>query len=118
VPDDSALTVRVELAESLGSEMRVVFLVRARPGSDGTEEASSDADDSPDFSLFGAPADADGRTTSFTASIRADPRITTGTQLRLLVDPGALHFFDPDTGLAVGPRAAATHPQAEIERAC
>jgi multiple sugar transport system ATP-binding protein len=116
-PYGSGMTVKVELAESLGSEMRVVFVVNARPGSAGID-AGADTDEPPEFALLGGPADAEGRATSFTASIRADPRIGTGTQLRLVIDTESLHFFDPDTGLAIGPRAGSSRSPAEIERAC
>ena len=109
---DSTLTVKAEVTELLGSEMRVVFLVDARPAGEGAQGA--DPAEPADFSLLGAPDAAPGLTTSFTAAIRADPRITSGTRLRLSVDPAALHFFDPDTGLAIGLRAASAGTPAEI----
>jgi multiple sugar transport system ATP-binding protein len=109
---DSALTVQAEVTELLGSEMRVVFVVHARPAGEGAR--GEGAVESAEFSLLGAPTDTPGLTTSFTATIRADRRITTGTRLRLSVDPAALHFFDPDTGLAIGSRAAPARPPAEI----
>jgi hypothetical protein len=45
-----------------------------------------------------------GDRTQFTA--RIDPRVgaCVGTPLRLRVDPGRMHFFDPTSGTAISPR--------------
>ena len=43
--------------------------------------------------------------TIFTACLKQDGQLQTGGDVTLEVDPAALHFFDPQTGVAIGARA-------------
>ena len=88
----------VELCEALGAEVLVHFTIAARPAV--TEEMRELAEDVGDDRLEQRSADAPGDATIVG---RFSPR-TTATQGNLIdvwVDLGALHFFDPETGLAI-----------------
>ena len=73
----------------------------------GRPDVESGEDD-PDEAALGV-----GQKTLFTA--RVDPRSVpaVGSRRELAVDTGRLHFFDPESGLALAPRA----PDVEVTRA-
>ncbi|HYZ28009.1 MAG TPA: ABC transporter ATP-binding protein [Thermoleophilaceae bacterium] len=88
----------VEVVERLGTETHVIFPVQAsRTGDEGVLLA------------------ADSRAL-FTAVV--DPRATVaaGETVELVLDPGRLHVFDPDTELTLGP-AGAPNPQRAVRPA-
>ncbi len=100
----STMTVRAEVLESLGAEVRIVFTVDARPGAEAG--ATTGAGASPaDFPLLREPGGEPEAGTIFTACLKQDGQLQTGGDVTLEVDPAALHFFDPQTGVAIGARA-------------
>jgi multiple sugar transport system ATP-binding protein len=86
-PPDRRLTVICELREALGSDMLAHFRVAATHAADLEEADGHDA--------------ARSSGTDFVA--RLDPRsgVREGERIELAVDTARMHFFDPDTGLAV-----------------
>jgi multiple sugar transport system ATP-binding protein len=92
-PGGARMSVTADVVELLGEELRVMFGVDAPSGAaSGTPAGSVDT---------ASPA-----ATTFTASLPSESRIVPGDRLELAVDTGALHFFDADTGLAIGYPAA------------
>jgi multiple sugar transport system ATP-binding protein len=91
------LEVRVEVVEELGSDAFIFFEPDAEPVV--VEEAAPTADDDATLlepgerALFGARVDP-----------RTDARV--GEPIRLTVDPSRFHFFAPDTGESLLPRAS------------
>jgi multiple sugar transport system ATP-binding protein len=85
-PGRPQLDVEVAVLEDLGADTHAIFPVAAPRV---TPEELREADDA---SLLA------GDDAVFTA--RVDPRTSArpGARLRLAVDPGAFHFFDPETG--------------------
>ena len=96
------IDVSLEVVEELGADTHVCFWVDA-----GRPDVESGEDD-PDEAALGV-----GQKTLFTA--RVDPRSVpaVGSRRELAVDTGRLHFFDPESGLALAPRA----PDVEVTRA-
>ncbi len=93
-PADRRLRGSVRLRESLGSEIIVHFTTDARRAvTEDVKELAADA---------GADVDAAG---SDEASLiaRYDPEssVREGDTMEVAVDTAKLHFFDPDTGLAI-----------------
>jgi multiple sugar transport system ATP-binding protein len=85
---------QVELRESLGSEVLVHFRSEARPAV--TEQTRELARDTGEDRVAAAdrPARLVGRFSPRT-------RVFEGDAIEVAVDPAALHFFDPQTGLAI-----------------
>ena len=98
-------TIRVvpDVTEELGTEIHVIFTVDAPPVLTEGARAAIAGDDEEVL------APLDDRAT-FTA--RVDPRsdARAGQPALLTVDPQRLHFFDPESGLAVGSRRPAHAP--------
>ena len=99
--DGSArLRGRVELCEALGSEVLVHFNVAARQAvTDDLRELAAEAgDDHLTGQLAGGEQPA-----SATLVARFSPRtrVVEGDDVEVSVDPRALHFFDPQTGIAI-----------------
>jgi multiple sugar transport system ATP-binding protein len=96
-----------ELREDLGSEVHVTFTVDAPPvvtedtvaASAATEEATVDDQ------LFVSA----GRN-AFVATVDARTMAQAGRPMRLSVDPERFHFFDKESGLAVGTPRNVTAP--------
>ncbi|HWJ74814.1 MAG TPA: sn-glycerol-3-phosphate ABC transporter ATP-binding protein UgpC [Kaistia sp.] len=86
--DSAALTVDLELVERLGSEILVVFPVAAK----GMNADASESE----------PEVGDPNRTTFTARLDGSSKVKGGDRVSLRVDPNALHFFDPASGLAIG----------------
>ena len=91
---------RVELREALGSEVLVHFTVAARPAV--TEDMRELAEDVGDDRVVGQLA-AGEQPASATLVGRFGPRtrVVEGDAVEVSVDQRALHFFDPQTGLAI-----------------
>ena len=91
------IEARVEVAEELGSDAHLLFPVEAQPVTAELLEA--------------AEADQAGLLVTdsalFTARVDARTRARAGATVRLAVDPGRFHFFDPDTGASLRPQAVA-----------
>jgi multiple sugar transport system ATP-binding protein len=96
-PSDRRLTGRVELREALGSELMVHFAIDAPPAM--TEEVKELAEDA------GATAEdlqgGDKHRSVVVGRFGADSGVQAGQDAEVAVDTRALHFFDPDTGLAI-----------------
>jgi multiple sugar transport system ATP-binding protein len=84
----AALVADVRMVEALGSEQHAYFSVDATPAGGSGEPASQ-----------GVLADSVPNGVA-----RLDPRapVRTGTRVTFAVDAAHLHFFDPDTGKAIG----------------
>jgi len=88
------IDVSVEVVEELGADTLVIFPV-AEPRVDVGEirEASGGADDVL-LAAAGVP---------FTARIDPQSSVRAGSMMRLAVDPGRFHYFDPSSGLRLSP---------------
>jgi multiple sugar transport system ATP-binding protein len=100
----AAMTVRAEVLESLGAEVRIVFTVEARSGAEPGATTGSGVDGA-DFSLLREPGAAPESGTTFTACLKQGGELRTGEPVTLAVDQAALHFFDPQSGVAIGARS-------------
>jgi multiple sugar transport system ATP-binding protein len=92
--DGPALAADVRLVEVLGDEQHVHFSLDATPVVSGGGLTSATA---------GLEGDGIFAATAPNGVARVDPRsgIRPGTRASFAIDPGQLHFFDPDTGLAI-----------------
>jgi multiple sugar transport system ATP-binding protein len=96
------MPVVTHVTESLGSEIHVIFVIDAPPvqhkdvadlGPQGEEEDSA-------IPLY------EGKSL-WTARVNARSGVRAGDRIELGVDTSNLHFFDPDSGLAIGNKQAA-----------
>jgi multiple sugar transport system ATP-binding protein len=96
-PSDKRMRARVDLREALGSEILVHFTVEARPAL--TEDVRELARDIGDESAVEARA----KETHTTLVGRFGPRsqVRVGDVMEVAVDTRSLHFFDPETGVAI-----------------
>jgi multiple sugar transport system ATP-binding protein len=98
--DESRATmrVRVDLVEELGSQVNLLFTIAARSGAgDVIAEVVEDAGDSLPVPLVAAEG-----TSICTACVTAASPARAGGEAEVSVDPALFHYFDPDTGVAVG----------------
>jgi multiple sugar transport system ATP-binding protein len=99
-PAERRLRGRVRLRELLGSEVVVHFEVEAAPVvTDETRDLAEDVDASALTELDHLRA---ARRTAFVGRFAADAPTQEGTVAEIAVAPGALRFFDPDTGGRIG----------------
>lgn len=91
------ITVTVEVTESLGSEVNVLFPLDARSV---VRSDASTADHSAGEEGEGEGLSLD-RATLWTARVNARTAARPGRQLTLAVNPAAFHYFDPATGHAL-----------------
>jgi multiple sugar transport system ATP-binding protein len=97
-PAEQRLRATVDIRESLGSEVLIHFTMRAPPVlTEDTRELARDTG----AHAADLEARAERAESSFVA--RLDPRTQAAERepIELHVDTGRLHFFDPDSGLAV-----------------
>jgi multiple sugar transport system ATP-binding protein len=94
--------VIADVTEDLGSEVNVLFQIDAPPVA--TEELSAAVDD-PSGDAIGLLGE-ESRAT-FCARVDARTKARSGGPIRLSVDPARFHFFDPQTGQAIGAGAPA-----------
>ena len=96
-PADRRLKGHVELREALGSELMVHLAIDAPPAM--TQEVKELAEDA------GTTAEdlggGDKHQAVVVGRFGADSRVKEGEDAEVAVDTRALHFFDPDTGLAI-----------------
>jgi multiple sugar transport system ATP-binding protein len=98
------IEVRSEVTEELGSEVNVIFAVDAPPVlTEDTLAAASDEGDHDNIPLI-ADTQSQAR---FCARVDARTHCNPGDTIRLSVDPARFHYFDPETGEAVGANARA-----------
>jgi multiple sugar transport system ATP-binding protein len=97
------MSVPVEIVEELGAESMVIFAIDAPPVAAEAVTAAQDADDDEGARLL-----MDDRRSMWTARVPGRQRPQAGTTTELTIDTAHSHFFDPETGAAIGPRALAT----------
>jgi multiple sugar transport system ATP-binding protein len=99
------MDVTVDVTEELGSEVYVIFTVDAPPVlTEDVKAAADESEDGPTLLLHDEGAE---KRTSFTARVDAATQARQGGPLKLSVDTGQFHFFDVQTGAAIGQRQAA-----------
>jgi multiple sugar transport system ATP-binding protein len=96
------MPVTVGVTEELGSEIHVIFTIDAPPVEHASITSATDSDDEDET----VAALAGGRSL-WTARVSARSSVRAGQSLELAVDTRRLHFFDPDTGEAIGHPAQA-----------
>jgi multiple sugar transport system ATP-binding protein len=102
--DWPTVAVHADVTEELGSEINVIFTIDAPPVEHkDTADLANDADEDD-----AAIPLADNKAL-WTARVNARSHVRPGQDLSLAVDTSRLHFFDPESGLAIGhPEAAKT----------
>jgi multiple sugar transport system ATP-binding protein len=100
IPTDRRFRGRVQLTEALGSEVVVHLQVEAAPIV--TEELRELARDVDESSLDVLEHQRRERQTAFVGRFAATTAVRDDTEIEVAVAPGALRFFDPETGRAVG----------------
>jgi multiple sugar transport system ATP-binding protein len=93
------IAVHADVVEDLGAELHVIFPVDAPRVSAEAVRAAAESSGDDDVRLF-----ADEQRAVFTAVVDARQQLRAGSTVHLAVDNARLHFFDPATGLAVGPQ--------------
>lgn len=99
--DDPCIDVTAKITEELGTEINVIFGVDAPPVRH--EDAAALAKDA-----TGDEGDGEGAlplgsdSSQFTARVSPRSNVTPGGTMRLSVDVSQLHFFDQESGLAIG----------------
>jgi multiple sugar transport system ATP-binding protein len=85
--------VEITLLEQLGSDSYIHFYKDIKPvQTEAIEEIL--ADEGEDISVLGTE-------TKFIARINPNATVDEGQKIKLKIDPTKLHYFDPDTGLAI-----------------
>jgi multiple sugar transport system ATP-binding protein len=85
--------VEITLLEQLGSDSYIHFYKDIKPvQTEAIEEIL--ADEGEDISVLGTE-------TKFIARINPNATVEEGQKIKLKIDPTKLHYFDPDTGLAI-----------------
>ena len=85
--------IEVSLLEQLGSDTYVHFYKDIKPvQTEAIEEIL--ADEGEDISVL-------GNETKFIARINPNSTVEEGQKINLAIDPSKLHYFDPDSGLAI-----------------
>jgi multiple sugar transport system ATP-binding protein len=92
------MEVDVSMVEELGSEVHLLFPVKAPAVT--SDEALAATSESGDRS-GASPLLADEGSTQFTAIVDANTKATAGSRVCLCVDPAEFYFFDPATGLSL-----------------
>jgi multiple sugar transport system ATP-binding protein len=106
-PAEQRIEAAVELVEQMGSEAYVHFEVDAPPVlTEDTRELARDVG-LPDAQGGDGQYGGDERST-FVARVSPRTKAAKGDKMQLVVDTARLHFFVPESGLAVGPEAPAT----------
>jgi multiple sugar transport system ATP-binding protein len=89
------MRVRADVVEELGAETHVIFAVDAPRVSTEAVLAASESSADDEGKLL-----ADDRAV-ITARVDGKRPVAVGTEIELAVDHRTIHFFDPDTGLAI-----------------
>ena len=85
--------VEITLLEQLGSDSYIHFYKNIKPvQTEAIEEIL--ADEGEDISVLGTE-------TKFIARINPNATVEEGQKIKLKIDPTKLHYFDPETGLAI-----------------
>ncbi|MQY08707.1 ABC transporter ATP-binding protein [Actinomadura macrotermitis] len=102
-PDWAPLEVTCSVTENLGSEINVIFAIDAPPVEH--KDTADLAEDAAEGEADAAIPLVDDKAL-WTARVNARSDVQPGQRVELAVDTGRLHFFDPDSGLAIGHRGA------------
>jgi multiple sugar transport system ATP-binding protein len=107
-PEWARFEADANVTEELGSEINVIFTLDAPPvdHKDTTDLAADSSDDEENAAI---PL-ATGKS-MWTARVNARSHARPGAHITLAVDTRRLHFFDPESGLAIG------HPDAQPQPA-
>jgi multiple sugar transport system ATP-binding protein len=103
--DLPSIEVHVDVTEELGSEVNVLFAVDAPPVA--VEETMAAVDEPSEEAMFLLQVAPGEQRTIFCARVDARTKARPGGTVRLSLDPGRFHFFDPESGLAIGARRPA-----------
>jgi multiple sugar transport system ATP-binding protein len=95
------IRVKVDVVEKLGSESHLIFAVDAPRISAEAVRAAQESEDVDDGMLL-----ADDERSQFTARVDGRFAVHAGDEVTLAVDAGAVHAFDPESGLALGAQPA------------
>jgi multiple sugar transport system ATP-binding protein len=95
------IRVKVDVVEKLGSESHLIFAVDAPRISAEAVRAAQESEDVDDGLLL-----ADDERSQFTARVDGRFAVQASDEVTLAVDAGALHAFDPESGLALGAQPA------------
>jgi multiple sugar transport system ATP-binding protein len=96
-PPDTRLKASVSLVEALGAQIVVHFDLDApKVVTEDTKLLDKDAHTDE------APTHAEFHGTRFVAAFAPRSRVRVGDQVEVVVDTERMHFFDPDTGSAIG----------------
>jgi len=101
------IEVPADVVEELGSETHVIFTVDAPPVVSQAAQAAREADEEAEEVVPLAVAEGKSQ---FTARVDPRSKARPGAIIRLAVDPNRFHFFDPQSGLAIGEPIAAAAP--------
>jgi multiple sugar transport system ATP-binding protein len=96
------MTVETHATEPLGSEIHVIFAIDAPPveHKDVADLGPQGEEDDSAIPLY------EGKSL-WTARVNAGSGVRAGDRIELAVDTSNMHFFDPDSGLAIGARKTA-----------
>ncbi len=100
--DPSLPTIEADVlvVEELGSESHVIFAIDAAPVDADSVRAATDEGDQ-------AILVADDRRSRFTAAVDERSSVRPGMRIKLGLDPARFHFFDVESGAALGDRRLA-----------
>ena len=100
------IPISVGVTEELGTEIHAIFTIDAPPVEHAsiTQATSGDDEEETGIALI-------GNKSLWTARVSARSAVRPGQSLELAIDTSRLHFFDPESGLAIG------HPLASQELA-
>jgi multiple sugar transport system ATP-binding protein len=113
-PDWAPMSVKSSVTEELGSEINVIFTIDAPP---------VEHKDTADLAEDAAEGDADmaiplvDNKALWTARVNSRSHVRPGQAIDLAVDTKRLHFFDPDSGLAIGHPGAAVAAAPDLKKA-
>jgi multiple sugar transport system ATP-binding protein len=97
------MKVDIDVTEELGSEVLLLFTVPAPPVLHDVMIAKFDKSAIEDAAaVAGADATVGEGRSAWTARVNPRTRAKAGRSIELAVDTRSLHFFDTDTGLAIG----------------
>jgi multiple sugar transport system ATP-binding protein len=100
--DWPVISIHADVTEELGSEINVIFAIDAPPVEHkDTADLAQDADEDD------AAIPLTDNKALWTARVNARSHVRPGQALDLAIDTTRLHFFDPESGLAIGHREAA-----------
>ncbi|MEV0583323.1 sn-glycerol-3-phosphate ABC transporter ATP-binding protein UgpC [Nonomuraea sp. NPDC050310] len=93
----ATIPAKAEVTEELGSEINVLFLIDAPPVEHKDTVAAQDTGDDEEAALPLV-----GDKSLWTARVNARSHVRPGQSIDLVVDTHNLHFFDKESGLAIG----------------